>query len=427
MVHIKKFEVEDWMDTHETWAKHNLAETCCASLSLQDLLDLSKPTSSSPSTTTTSTSTSTSPACERTLINFTAPQTYGAIRGSPTLRSRIADLYNSSALSEENILVTNGAIQANFLALYTLIKPGDHVIVQYPTYQQLYSVPESLGAEVSLWKWKRSAGQADGGAGFDLDELRALVKNNTRMIVLNNPQNPTGAVLPKSILEEIVTLARRHNILIHCDEVYRPLFHSLPPDAGPSPPPSILEMGYDNVLATGSLSKAFSLAGVRVGWIATPNKEILEDCASSRHYTMISLSQLDDGVAAFTLAKPTVGNLLNRNVELAKKNLALLAEFVGEFEGFVHWVKPQAGTTAFLAFRTRSGEPVDDEEFCNRLQKTKGVMLVPGSKCFGGGEDFRGYVRVGFVPEHNVMVEGLQALREFMVEEYHNVPAAAAH
>lgn len=150
------------MDLYENNAKHNLAETCCASISLKDLQVFS--------------------GQETGLIDYSQKQVYGAIRGSTTLRSNIARLY-SSATSEplrlEDVLVTNGAIQANFLALYTNVGAGDHVICHYPTYQQLYSVPESLGAEVSLWK-------SSEGNGWQLDvtELKSMIKPNTKLIIL---------------------------------------------------------------------------------------------------------------------------------------------------------------------------------------------------------------------------------------------------
>lgn len=150
------------MDTYETTAKHNLAETCSASISLNDLLALSP---------------------KDNLIDFSQKQVYGAIRGSEVLRTNIADLYSSGSqegpVSADGVLVTNGAIQANFLALYTNVGPGDHVICQYPTYQQLYSVPESFGAEVSLWRSEEGRGW-----GMDLQKLRGLVKSNTKMIIL---------------------------------------------------------------------------------------------------------------------------------------------------------------------------------------------------------------------------------------------------
>jgi aspartate/methionine/tyrosine aminotransferase len=151
------------MDTYETSAKYNLAETCSASISLNDLLSL---------------------APKKVLIDYSQKQVYGAIRGTEALRTNIANLYSrpgskSSPISAESVLVTNGAIQANFLALYTNVGPGDHVICQYPTYQQLYSVPESFGAEVSLWRSDEGTGW-----GMNLGTLRTLVKSNTKMIIL---------------------------------------------------------------------------------------------------------------------------------------------------------------------------------------------------------------------------------------------------
>lgn len=152
------------MDSYETWATHNMAETCCASVSLKDLVAFSGKNN------------------VLDIIDFEQKQVYGAIRGSDPLRSNISNLYRSKGcapLPKDNILVTNGAIQANFLALYTQVGPGDHVICHYPTYQQLYSVPESLGAEVSLWK-----AQEQNGWQLDLEELKSLLRPNTKMIII---------------------------------------------------------------------------------------------------------------------------------------------------------------------------------------------------------------------------------------------------
>ncbi|KAJ5173851.1 uncharacterized protein N7500_001782 [Penicillium coprophilum] len=402
MVRISAFAVEQWMDLYETSAKHNLAETCCASISLNDLLALSP---------------------KKDLVDFTQKQVYGAIRGSEALRTNIASLYSRSESSEaspvsaDRVLVTNGAIQANFLALYTHIGPDDHVICQYPTYQQLYSVPESFGAEVSLWRSDEGTGW-----GMDLGKLRSLIRPNTRMIILNNPQNPTGAILRRDELQRIVAVAREHGILIHSDEVYRPLFHSL--DLSQEAPPSILEFGYENVIATGSMSKAFSLAGIRLGWIASPNPEIIEACASARDYTLISVGQIDDSVAAHALSIPCVDNLLQRNLCLSRQNLEILEAFIEEHSWAMKWTKPKAGTTAFIKFVDREGRAINDVVFCQRLQEMTGVMLVPGSQCFGGGVDFRGYVRLGYVQDNRVIVDGLNTLRQFMYDEYDKLPLA---
>lgn len=322
---------------------------------------------------------------------------------------------------------------ANFLLLYTLIGPGDHVVCVYPTYQQLYDVPKSLGAEVSLWKLKQENGFVP-----DVTELESLVKSNTKMIILNNPNNPTGATIPKDVLSHVVEFARARDIIVLCDEVYRPLYHSLASEA--DVPPSILSFGYDKTISTGSMSKAWALAGIRLGWVASRDKGIIDAIAAARDYTTISVSQLDDQVASFALSDAVRPALAERNLELARTNLALLEKFVEEHKGVCGWVKPTAGTTAFVHF-TDGGKPVDDAKFCiDVLEKTK-VMSVPGSKCFGHDQDFKGYVsvapvgagrgvssvpssafrgerwlmkiiqvRIGYVSETDVLVEGLNKL-----------------
>lgn len=320
-------------------------------------------------------------------MNLSAKLTYGAIRGSEKLRGLVAALFDNETaapLSADKILITQGAIVANFLLLYTLIGPGDHVVCVYPTYQQLYGVPQSLGAEVSLWKLRR-----DNGYVPDVTELDSLVKSNTKMIILNNPNNPTGATIPRAALSSIVEFARARDIIILSDEVYRPLYHSLPSDA--DIPPSILSFGYDKTVSTGSMSKAWALAGIRLGWIASRDKAIIEAVAEARDYTTISVSQLDDQVASYALSESVRPALIKRNLELARTNLTLLGEFVDGHKGVCNWVKPTAGTTAFIQF-TNGGKPVDDVAFClDVLDKTK-VMFLPGSKCFGHDRDFRGYV-----------------------------------
>ncbi|PYI00528.1 putative aminotransferase [Aspergillus sclerotiicarbonarius CBS 121057] len=403
MPQISEFAVERWMDQHETTATHNLAETCCASISLTDLVSLSEDTISAED-----------------LLRPTTKLTYGAIRGSEALRSNIANLYSSPSITKENILVTNGGIAANFLALYALVKPGDHVIVQYPTYQQLYSLPRSLGADVSLWRSDEKKQW-----GVDVDELRRLVNDRTKVIIINNPQNPTGAVLPHSLLEEIVTIAKAHDLTILSDEVYRPLFHSPSPPPTP-PPPSILTFNYPKTLTTGSTSKAYSLAGIRIGWLSSPSPDLLSLCASVRDYTTISVSGIDDHIATLALSPPTITNILSRNITLAKQNLEILSHFVEEFNWAVKWTKPSAGSTAFLKFVDRSGRTLDDEVFCTRVLERGGVLVVPGRVCFGngdGGGDFGGYVRIGYVCEREVLVAGLKALGGFMAGgEYEKSP-----
>lgn len=392
------------MDDYEETAKYNIAETCAASISIDDLIALSENQEQTRAALTTT---------SRKL-------TYGSIRGTDALRENLAARYGARSgggMTKNDILITNGAIAANFLVLYTLVSAGDHVICQYPTYEQLYQVPASFGAEVSLWKMDPSKKWT-----LDLQQLKDMIKDNTRLLILNNPNNPTGAILPRPLLEEIIDVAQEKGILVLCDEVYRPLFHSIQP-SDENFPPSLVNLGYKNVVVTGSFSKAYSLAGIRTGWIVTKNNEILESIAESRHYTTISVSKLDEVVAAEVVSDRCIHALLGRNIQLAKNNLEMLQNFIDEFSWACSWVKPVAGTTAMIKFH-KMGKPIDDEKFCALLHEKTGVMFVPGSKCFGRGEDFKGYVRVGFVQESEVLTGGLEALKTFIEDEYENIPTA---
>ncbi|KAL1975488.1 hypothetical protein VTN31DRAFT_3880 [Thermomyces dupontii] len=403
MVKIEPFAVERWMGEYETQATHNIAETCCSPVSISDLQSLSSEPQKNP-------------------IPLATKLTYGAIKGSEQLRGLLAHLYSvktSTPLPLDNILITTGGIQANFLLHYALVEPGDHVICHYPTYQQLYSVAESLGAEVSLWKAKEEDNWT-----VNIKELESLIRPTTKVIILNNPQNPTGAIIPRSVLQEIVAIAEQHSITVHADEVYRPLFHSISP-ADTEFPPSLLNLGYKNTVVTSSMSKAYSLAGIRLGWIASRSGDIIERCMNSRDYTTISVSQLDDAVASYALAPQTLHNLLHRNIELAKTNLSLLEKFVESHRWACEWSRPRAGTVAFVKF-TKMGRPVDDVAFCKLLIERTGVLFVPGSSCFGRDGDFKGYVRIGFVTETQILQEALQKLGDFLRKDFvDDVPLAS--
>lgn len=238
------------------------------------------------------------------------------------------------------------------------------------------------------------------------------------MIIINQPNNPSGARIPTTTLKNIVAFAKERNIILFSDEVYTPLYHDRGDEGADIPPPAT-SFGYERTITTGSVSKAYALAGSRIGWLISRDNSIIEAISDVRDYTTISVSQIDDQLARYALSPHVRPNLLKRNVELAKTNLALLAEFVKRYNSVCSWVKPDSGTTAFVRFKkSAGGEPVDDEKFClDVLEKTK-AFFVPGSKCFGDGKDFAGYVRIGYVCHTEVLEEGLEKLGEYL-EKYH--------
>ena len=185
----------------------------------------------------------------------------------------------------------------------------------------------------------------------------------------------------------------------------------------PDFPPSILSLGYRNTIATGSLSKAYALAGIRTGWVASRSADIVSKLHAVRHYTTISVSLLDQAIAAFALSPDVVHALLARNIGLARGNQEMLERFVVKHDEYCSWTKPLAGTTAFVKFE-REGKPVKDVEFCRAVQEKTGVMLMPGTLF---GEEWRGYVRFGYVNHKEVIKEGLEELRKFMRKEFDDV------
>ncbi|KAL4908691.1 hypothetical protein BDW74DRAFT_175373 [Aspergillus multicolor] len=405
MVKIGTFEIDRWIMTYGLGVKHNLASSYCASISINELSLLFAPGNGDGGKNPWSTI-------------LARPMSYGPLKGSEPLRQNISHLYSKDSpdhVPADSILITPGGSLANFIAVYALVGPADHVIVQYPTYQQLYALPAAVGAEVSLWKARQDEGWA-----LHVSELHRLVRPNTKMIILNNPVNPTGAIIPRSQLDAIVALAAQHSITILCDEIYYPLFHSIS-STDPERPPSILSLGYQNVIATSTLSKAYSLAGIRIGWIASRDPVILDLCVNARAYALITVSQLDDYLAAFALDPSRVGTLVANNITLVRRNLELVQGLIDRHLSICQWTRPVATPIGFIKL-TKSGRPVDDVEFCTRLLQRKSVLLVPGSKCYGNGEEFQGYVRLGFGCQTKQLQEALAALESFLDEEYGDLP-----
>ncbi|RBA10399.1 hypothetical protein FPRO05_04988 [Fusarium proliferatum] len=394
MVRITPFAVEQWMDAYETTpGVLNVAETCAASVSIDDLVAMSTGPAKNP-------------------IDTSIKLTYGAIPGSQTLRERIAAHCSTEGvqLAPEDVIVTQGAIGANFLALYTLIGPGDHVICVYPTYQQLYDTPRSLGAEVTLWKLKKENGFVP-----DVDELAGLIKPNTKMIIINNPNNPTGAPIPSSVIDRIAKIAEDKGIILFSDEVYRPLFHGGASGGDHTEVPKpVTTLAYSKTIATGSMSKGYALAGIRIGWIASRDRSIISAIMLARDYTTISVSQIDDQIARFALSPEVKPALVQRNITLARTNAAILKEFMERHKSVCSWEEPKAGTTAFIRFNDKNGDPVDDVKLCLDLLDKAKLLFVAGSRCFGGDTDFKGYVRMGYVCETDVLVDGLKELGTYI-------------
>lgn len=369
---IRDFGVEIWMNLYENNCEHNLAETCVESMTVNELLDLSGDR-------------------ENIINNILQMQmSYGDIEGSPKLVKGVQSLYKT--IKPEQITITHGAIGANALTMFALIEPGDHVISVLPTYQQHYSIPEAYGADVQILKLK-----PENNFLPDLEELKSYVNDKTKLICINNPNNPTGALMDETFLKQIVEIARSVDAYIICDEVYRGLNHE-----GSGFTTSIADL-YEKGISSGSISKTFSLAGLRIGWLVG-SEEFIELVNRRRDYTTISCGRIDDYLAGIALEHKD--KIIERNHKIVRDNIKIVDEWVNK-EPLITYVKPKAGTTAFLQYDI----DMPSETFCVKLLESKGVMMVPGTAL-----DMEGFLRLGYAYSPSALKIGLEKVSEFLKE-----------
>lgn len=367
---VKPFLVERYMSAYEHLAKFNIAETCVAPFKLSELLSL---------------------IGREDLLEELKELTldYGYTEGLPELREGIAKLYRK--VGPEGILVTRGAIEANFQVFYTLLEPGDKVISIFPAYQQLYSAPESFGAHVELLKLREEDSWLP-----DLSELERMVDSSTKLVVINNPHNPTGSVLDEATIRRIIDVVENSDSYLLFDESYHGLF--LDPSYSV---PSAADLS-ERVVVTRSFSKPLSLTGLRLGWIATRDRGLVEELKLRRDYMSISNSVLVEKVAAAAVER--VGRIYERSLSVLRRNLSILRELV-ESRDYLSWVPPKAGSVTFPSYSLG----LSSEELALRLLEETGVFLVPGS-CFGVEKHFR----IGFGARPEVFEEGVRRLGRFL-------------
>ena len=368
---INPFAVEEWMNAWEVGAKYNIAETCVDSISMNDLFELTGEDKTE----------FLNRLCARRL-------SYGDIEGLPEFRKGVCGLYKT--LNIENIVPTHGASGANHHVFYSLISPGDRVVSIMPTYQQLYSIPESYGADVQILHLSKENNYLP-----DLEKLRRLVTPKTKMICINNPNNPTGALMSEQILREIVEIARSADAWILCDEVYR---HLSQEDGWCS---SIVDL-YEKGISVSSMSKVFSLAGLRLGWIATHDMSVIKSCLSHRDYNLVSCGVFDEMLAAAALKHRD--KLLERSRKIVRENLQILDDWVGS-EPHVSYVKPKAGTTALVYYDL----DISSYEFCEEMYKKTGAFVTPGD-CF----EVPHSMRIGYAYGKQDLIDGLKAISEYI-------------
>ncbi len=367
---LERFEMERMQSTYENLVEFNLSESGVQPLTPRELVEDAQ-------------------GLEGLLDQ---PLAYTQSNGTIELRRAIAVMYPGAGI--DHIEVTNGGSEANFITTFNLIEQGDEVVMLVPNYMQTWGLSRAFGGTIREWRLveDRDAGRWR----VDLAALEALVSARTKMIVICNPNNPTGARLTAAELDAIAKVADRHGAWILSDEVYRGAELDGQETAsmwGRSP----------RAIITSGLSKAYGLPGLRIGWIAGP-PALIASLWSYHDYVTIAPGALSDRLARVALAPERRARLFERTRGILRRNLPLMEEWLREAGGF-HWIKPEAGAIVYV----RYDHPINSTTLVTRLREEKSVLIVPGDH-FG----MDGYLRLGFGEPPDYNRAGLDRLRDLL-------------
>lgn len=355
---LPRFDSEQYMTWYENACKYNITDTSMPAMKFKNLLTLC-------------------PDLSETVMD------YGEITGNEDLKYEILKLYKSG--EPKNLAFFHGALEADEHVMMVLLEPEDEVVTLIPGYQQFYDYPASLGCKVQ----KVQLNEKDWS--IDFDALNKAVNSKTKMFILNSPSNPTGMTISKNDWEKIIELARKNDAWILCDEVFWPL--------SSEDLPSVSDL-YEKGIATCSFSKAFSLSGLRFGWVKADEK-LIHMLNERRDYTIISLGALKESLAYGALKNKD--EILKKNMNHVNQNKAFLKNWL--YQNPHYWcVIPENGTVGFLGYDFDIGS----ENLMKKLLEEAGVFMVPG-KAF----DKEGYMRIGFASNLDTFSKGLYTLSQW--------------
>lgn len=349
---IKPFALERYFARYEFSAPYLLSCSDAEPLTLAELLNLANPQAKH--------------LWENLSLGYTDSQ------GHPLLLEEIAGIYNG--ISPEQIVEVIPE-EGIFIAMNVLLEAGDHVVVTHPGYQSLSEIARSIGCEVSWWEPNMANDMS-----FSIADLANLIKPSTKLIVINFPHNPTGALITHTEQQNLIDLASRNNICVFSDEMYR--YSEVYPD---DRLPAIIEK-YEKGVSLCGLSKSFSLPGLRTGWLASHDNTFIESVKTFKDYTSICGSAPSEILALIALQAKD--KILARNKVIFNHNLSILEEFFETHENFFRWVKPKGGTIIFPELLLE----ISADTFCQTLLHKKGIMLLSASIIGYAGN----HVRIGF-------------------------------
>ena len=363
---LDKFEMERLQSTWENRVQFNLSESSVHPMSPKELV----------------------PDAEYLERLLDMPLIYNQSNGTDELRSAIAAAYPGATL--DHVEVTNGGSEANFVCIYALLEPGDEAVIILPNYQQIWGLINSFGMKVKAVRLHEERRWAP-----DLAELESAVSPRTRMIILCNPNNPTGAILTEAEMDAIVRMASRSGAWILADEIYQGSERS-----GQTTP--TFWGRYDRVIITNGLSKAFGLPGLRIGWIVAP-KDIIAKTWSYHDYTTIAPGTLSDCLARIALSPEGRQRCLERTRNICRKNFPLFRSWMESHGSLFRMVEPKAGAIAYVRYDLS----VNSTALIERLLHEKSVLVVPGDH-FGMDH----YLRIGYGPPPEYLRQGLDLIHE---------------
>ncbi len=318
---------------------------------------------------------------------------YPHVNGIPELRENIARLY--SGATPENVLVTVGAIEANYLTVRTLLSAGDEIVIMSPNYMQIWGIARNHGLNVKTFNLREENGWAP-----DLDELAGMVTPETKMIAVCNPNNPTGRAMTLEEMDRTVAIAEKVGAWILADEVYAGAERETDKQT-----PSFYGR-YDKVIAVGSMSKAYGLPGLRVGWAVGP-EETLDDMWARHEYIALSATMLSNKLTALALSSEVRPRIIARTRKYIRDGFPVLKEWMDSHEGLFKLTSPDAAAIAFARYDLN----INSTEFATRLMKEKSVLIVPGDH-FG----LDNFVRISFGLPHNYLTAALDRIHDLIVE-----------
>jgi len=318
---------------------------------------------------------------------------YAQANGTPELRETISRLYPGATI--EQILVTAGSAEANFILYWSNTEPGDEVILMLPNYMQIWGILRCFGANLKPLWLRESLNWAP-----DLDELKKLVTNKTKRIIVCNPNNPTGAILSPEAMETIVNLADKVGAWIHSDEVY------LGAELDGKETPSFWGK-YDKVIVVNGLSKAYGLPGLRIGWMVGPDKDFIHHTWRYHEYTTITVGILNDRLAQIALSPDKREKNLNRTRNIIRRNLPILQSWLNKQDGIFQLIPPKAGAIAFPRYNLK----INSTKLVNRLIHEKSVLIVPGDHF-----EMDHYLRFGLGGEEEYLLNALARIENTIKE-----------